>query len=399
MDDVLEAPAPTRLTMSATDSKTAHMAARHVTPEKGSRLVERFGQLRAILRDETMRQSGAQSSTTERNDPQLASIFVLHGEAHKRRRGAIIGFFTPKAIATRHMPIIAEAADRLIEEFRGKGRARLDQLVFRLTVAVTAEIVGLTETDRDALSRRVERFGSAPVLAGRGGPWRLLAGVLARASALHIYLRDVKPAIAARRRQRRDDVISRLLDEGRSDQEILAESLTFGLAGMTTTREFLVAAAWHLLDNAALRERFLAEQDDGKMAILMEILRLEPVAGMIYRSASTDVAGGEAGAIPAGSTLSLSIRAANLDEAEVGPEPARLDPDRAKKLRVNGAYMSFGDGAHFCPGWQVALVQSRVFLDRLLRVPGIRLVQPPKITWVPPMLQMYELRDAIIACD
>jgi cytochrome P450 len=399
MDDILEAPAPPQVTTSATDSKTAQMAARHVTPEKGSRLLERFGQLRAVLRDETMRQSGAQSSTTERDDPQLASIFFLHGEAHKRRRGAIIGFFTPKAIATRHMPIIAESADRLVGEFRRSGRARLDQLVFRLTVAVTAEIVGLTETDRDALSRRVERFGSAPVLAGRGGLWRLLAGALARASALHIYLRDVKPAIAARRRQRRDDVISRLLDEGRSDQEILAESLTFGLAGMTTTREFLVAAAWHLLENQALRERFLAEQDDGKTAILMEILRLEPVAGMIYRSASTDVASVEAGAIAAGARLSLSIRAANLDDAEVGPEPARLDPDRAKKLRVNGAYMSFGDGAHFCPGWQVALVQSRVFLDRLLRAPGVRLVQPPRITWVPPMLQMYELRDAIIACD
>jgi hypothetical protein len=47
----------------------------------------------------------------------------------------------------------------------------------------------------------------------------------------------------------------------------------------------------------------------------------------------------------------------------------------------------------------LALTQTRVFLDRLFRIPGIRLVRPPEITWVPPMLQMYELRNGIIACD
>lgn len=399
MNARLDAPPGTLASATGSDSKTAHVAACYLTAEKGSRLVDRFGQLRAILRDDSMRQGGAQSSTTERNDPQLASIFFLHGEAHRRRRGAIIGFFTPKAIATRHMPIIAGTADRLVEAFKAKGSARLDQMVFRLTVAVTAEIVGLTETDGDRLSRRIERFGSAPVLAGRGGLWRVLAAGLARAAALEIFLRDVKPAIAARRRQRKDDVISRLLDEGRSDQEILAECLTFGLAGMTTTREFLVAAAWHLLENEALRERFLAEKDEARTAILMEILRLEPVAGMIYRSASEDVRQFQPDPIRAGTRLSLNIRAANLDDAEVGPDPERLDPDRARKLKVNGAYMSFGDGAHFCPGWQIALTQSRVFLERLLRVPGIRLVRAPTIKWVPPMLQMYELRGAVIACD
>jgi cytochrome P450 len=253
--------------------------------------------------------------------------------------------------------------------------------------------------NRERELRRTPRFGNAPVLAERGGLCRVLAAGLARVAALEIFLRDVKPAIAARRRQRKDDVISRLLDEGRSDQEILAECLTFGLAGMTTTREFLVAAAWHLLENEALRERFLAEKDDAKTAILMEILRLEPVAGMIYRSASEDVRQFQPDPIQAGTRLSLNIRAANLDDAEVGPDPERLDPDRARKLKVNGAYMSFGDGAHFCPGWQIALTQSRVFLERLLRVPGIRLVRAPTIKWVPPMLQMYELRGAVIACD
>jgi cytochrome P450 len=217
--------------------------------------------------------------------------------------------------------------------------------------------------------------------------------------ALLIFHRDVRPAIAARRAERKEDVISRLLDEGRSDQEILVECMTFGLAGIFTTREFIVVAAWHLFENAALRQRFLDGEDADRTAILMEILRLEPVAGMIYRAtagASPDLV---AEAWPAGTQLSLHIRAANLDEAEVGPDPTRLDPDRAKRLKVNGAYMSFGDGEHFCPGWQVALSETRVLLDKLLRVPGVRLARPPDMDWDPPMLQSYVLRNAVIACD
>jgi cytochrome P450 len=103
--------------------------------------------------------------------------------------------------------------------------------------------------------------------------------------------------------------------------------------------------------------------------------------------------------VAAGSRVSLCIRAANLDEAEVGPNPTRLDPDRAKRQNINASYMSFGDGDHRCPGWQVALTETRVFLDKLLRVPGVRLVRKPDIHWAPPMLMSYELRNAVIACD
>jgi len=60
--------------------------------------------------------------------------------------------------------------------------------------------------------------------------------------------------------------------------------------------------------------------------------------------------------------------------------------------------MSFGDGTHRCPGWQVALKETRVFLDRLLRVPGIRLERAPDMLWNAPLMS-YELRNAIVTCD
>lgn len=382
----------------AGDSLTAPMAARFVEPEPGSRHLTRFDDLRAVLRNDAMRQNGASQSPTEKQDPMLASIFFLHGEEHKRRRGAIIGFFTPKAIATRHMPVIEETADRLIADFRRRGRARLDEISFLLTSKVVAEIVGLTETPLRPMFRRIERANGTPDV-WRGGWRRLLAPLKSRFFGMAFLLRDVKPAVASRRRQRREDVISKLLDEGRSDIEILVECTTFGLAGMGTTREFIVAAALHLFDDEALRVRFLAGDAADQMEILKEILRLEPQASMIYRTAIAPVADVLAEPIAAGERLTLDIRAANLDEAAVGADPRRIDPDRARRMKNNGAWMSFGDGAHFCPGWQVALTETRVLLDRLFRVPGLHLVRRPAMHWTPPMLQSYQFTDALIACD
>lgn len=385
-------------TAAAGDSITARLAARYVHPEPGTRHVRKFDQLRAVLRNEAMRQNGASNSPTEKEDPTLASIFFLYGEEHRRRRGAIINFFTPKAIATRHMPIINAAADKLIDDFRQKGRARLDDMSFMLTSTVVAEIVGLTETPLRPMMRRIEMANGTPDV-WRGGIRKLLAPLKSRFFGMAFLFRDVKPAIAARRKRRREDVISKLLDEGRSDIEILVECTTFGLAGMGTTREFIVVAALHLFEKEELRRRFLDGDDAEKMEILKEILRLEPQASMIYRTASERIEGALPTPIEAGERLSLEIRAANLDEEVVGPDPARIDPDRARKMKNNGAWMSFGDGAHFCPGWQVALTETRVILDRLFRLPGLRLTRYPDLEWTPPMLQSYQFVNAVIECD
>jgi cytochrome P450 len=381
------------------DSKTARLAAEYVVPAPGSRLIQGFSQIWKILCDSPVVQSGVDVAPVEKKDPTRASIFFLEGEAHLRRRAAIVGFFTPKAIATRHMRVMERNTEMLLAEFRQTGRALLDDVSLRLAVAVAAEIIGLTNSSIKGMARRIAGAFDGAMIASRGRFGKLVAPLVSGLNALQVYYFDVRPAIAARRVQRQEDVISRLLDEGRSNQEILIECITFGLAGMTTTREFIVVAAWHLLERDDLRQRFLDGDDADQTAILMEILRLEPVASMISRTTTAAVTGVTPEPIPAGTRLSLHIRAANLDEAQVGACPLTLDPDRARRLKVNANYLSFGSGEHLCPGRYVALSETRVFLDRLLRVPGVRLVRPPDIRFLPPLLGAYELRDAIIACD
>jgi cytochrome P450 len=212
------------------------------------------------------------------------------------------------------------------------------------------------------------------------------------------YRHDVRPAVRERRAQRRDDIISQTLDKGYSDRAIMIECLTYATAGMVTTREFIVMVAWYMFERPELRERFTSSDEEGQLSMLQEILRLEPVAALIYRRVADEIQQSSQGALRAGTQFAIDMRTVNSDEAVVGACPHMFDPDRAKRQNQSGTFMSFGDGAHHCPGWQVALHETRVFIDRLLRVPGIRLTRVPDMKWNT-MVMGYELRNAIVTCD
>ncbi len=348
----------------------------------GATPVTGYAAVRDALRAAGSRQAGFRAElVSRRGNPTRPPILFLTGEAHRRQRAATARFFTPRVVNERHRPIMVEAADRLIDDMRRAGGGRLDRMALDMAVTVAAQIVGLTESDKRGMIRRLDAFFSVGVSARGDRVSSAIASLLGRLRMLHFHLRDVRPAIAARRKAPREDVISHLLSDGYSDVDILVECFTYGAAGMVTTREFITMAGWHLLDKAPLRARFLAGDREGRMAILEEVLRLEPVVGMLYRR-------------PAGSEtpLALDIRSANGDAEAVGACPFALGPDRARADRVGGAGLAFGDGEHRCPGAGVALAEAEVFLDRLLRVPGLRLARAPDMAWNP-LITGYELRD------
>jgi cytochrome P450 len=383
-------------TAAKDDRKSAALAAQHVQPQSGATVINSFLVAREILRNGEMKQAGA-SAEAGNTDLTYQSVFFLDGEEHKKRRSEISKFFTPKAIATRHRIVMERTADELLKEFRADGTAKLDEISFRMTVAVAAEIVGLTESDQRAMAKHIQATLLGTKLDQYSGFGAKIAKARVAAYALRFMFRDVRPAIASRRKQRREDVISHLLDHNYPDKAILIECITYAVAGMVTTREFIVMAAWHLFDRPELRARFVAAGDAEQTAILEEILRLEPVAAMLHRRATGETEA-STGPIATGDLFALSIRQANVDQAVVGECPFALDPDRAEHMKTNGGYMTYGDGQHRCPGAQVAVAESRVFLDRLMKVPGLRLTTPPTMTWNDGIMS-YELRDAIVTCD
>jgi cytochrome P450 len=376
------------------DRKSARVADANLTPQAGSRMLSSFAAGRAVLRSPKVRQAGASAAQTSIEDPEQVSFFFLDGDLHRRRRAAVASFFAPKTIVTRYHDVMHRTMDEIVAKLQAKGRAPLDELSFTMAVDVTADIVGLTDSDSsEGLAGRIRAVldNSMNRRPGRIGTLVFTLGMMLRVG--QFYRKDLAPAIAARRGNPREDVISYLVAENYSKKAMIMECLSYGGAGMMTTREFIVMAAWHLFDDEALRTRFLAGPDDDQLAILEEILRLEPVASLLHRAVAEDIPEGVTG-----ETLCINLRAANTDEAITGPCPHALDPDRAKRMKVAGPYMSFGDGPHRCPGAQVALHETRIFLDRLLRLPGIQLESAPEVLWNP-HIQGYELRGAVVTAD
>lgn len=370
------------------DRKTAAVVAEKATPRAGAHRVEDFQTARQILRDPDLLQAGGGAEYFDTSDPASTPVFFLDGPEHRKKRSSIARFFTPKTIETRYRHIIERVTEEQITNLRRTGSGQIDVMSFDLAVAVAADIVGLTVTDRKKMAKRLARSLSAAFYHRFDIFSRISVNARKFFNQIDFYFNDVRPTIRQRRKEPQDDIISHLIALDLSDKAIMMECMTYAAAGMVTTREFIVIAAWHMFDNPELRERFLGGSEGEQTDILLEILRLEPIAAFLYRREREN---GE-------QIFALCSHEVNTDAAAVGECPFALDPDRASKVKGRGEFLSFGDGIHHCPGWQVALHETRLFLDALLRVPGIHLHRAPDIGWSD-MLQSYELRKAIVKCD
>ena len=369
--------------------KTAALAAASIRTGPATRRIDSFAAARALLRSDKVAQAGAGADLLDRSNPDAISLFYIDGASHRRRRTAIARYFSQRTIEDRYEPIMARTADRLLAAFRATGVARLDQLTFQFAVAIAAEILGLDFSDLAGLSARIAAT-IAPDdsrLPTRGAE----DAALRRFNAI-----DVDPAIAARRERRREDVISSLIDDGCTDDFIRTEVRGFALAGMITTREFIAMAAWHLLDRPDWAECFIAGDPTAQIAMLAEILRLDPVIGMLKRRTTEDLDLPGEPTIAAGTLVAIDIRAANGEASIAGACP--FQPNAAQTHLAADVAMSFGDGPHRCPGAQLALHEARIFLTRLLAIPGLRMASIPQARWFRPITS-YELHDFAIACD
>ena len=280
-------------------------------------------------------------------------------------------------------------ADEQLAVLRRRGEADLWELAFGMAVSVASEVIGLTN-GRGSTAKRLNRFfEDMPDGEASRTPrsvWRRARGNFAMAS---FYWRDVRPSVAARRRQPQDDLISHLIAEGCNNGEILGECVTFGAAGMVTTREFITLAAWHLFTDDDLRRAYVTGEEKERVAILHEVLRVDPVITHLYRRTTEDI-DLDGTTVPAGARVQVAVATANLDPAAVGPEPGAVCPARPLADGVGDAGLSFGDGAHRCPGAYIAIQESDIFLSKLFALPGLEMVRAPEVKLMPEIAS-YEL--------
>lgn len=355
---------------------------------------------RAVLRSTDTVQAGLGVETVEKMPGRIRRpVLYRDGPEHREDRRQTSRYFTPKRVDEHYRPIMHRVADAQLAELARSGSAELSELSFHLAIEVASAVIGLTDS-KPGIRQRLERFfpeefGTPGFTSLHGLYWiqRQLTNWLG------IYLHDVRPAVRERRKQRRDDLISHLLDDGCSSAEILGECIMFAAAGMITTREFVNLAAWHLFTDADLLARYREADEPGRLAVLHELLRLEPVVGNLRRrtTAAVDVPG-EDGTVtlPAGAVVDIAVGDANTDPDAVGARPEEVCPGREMSGGAQAPGMSFGDGAHKCPGASIAILETDVFLSKLFALPGIHLRSEPRVSFND-AIGGYELRGMVVA--
>lgn len=326
-------------------------------------------------------------------------ILISDGDDHDAQRREVARYFAPAVVSAKYGDFINERAQAVVDRAVANGGLRLDEAALNYSVEVTAEIVGLTDSPTDAMAKRLVGFFrqppvdlAAPAMGRTRRQW-IQAAVNGLMPIGRFYVRDVRPAIRIRRRRRRDDVLSHLLSAGYSTADILVECVTYGTAGMVTTREFITMACWHLLTNEELGRRYAEASQPTRLKILEEIIRLDPVVGHLYRRAQADIEVSDNGCphtISEGDLIDVCVRQTNTDPQAMGTAPETIIPERELRRGTAATGLSFSDGAHACPGQPLALYETDALLHKLLATRP-RILRAPTISW-DNVIEGYRLR-------
>jgi cytochrome P450 len=205
------------------------------------------------------------------------------------------------------------------------------------------------------------------------------AALLARGhAAVEAFTGFLKALVAERRARPGDpeiDVLTRMLQgdaDGPLDEAELLHNCIFLLnAGHETTTNLIGNGLHALMTHRDQLSQLVAEPTLIHGAV-EELLRFESPIQLNNRMATAPMQlGGQA--IDTGDFITLAIGAANRDPA-VFDAPGRIDITR----KPNN-HLAFGQGAHACSGMNVARLEGRIAIGRLLaRHPRIDLAGPPQ---------------------
>lgn len=326
-------------------------------------------------------------------------VLYAEGEEHRKMRSKTARFFSPRRTQDIHIQVIQDAIDEAIDLLRARGRVDVSFLSMRVATRVTAHIVGLSskKSNIEGLERRLIVIGRTKS-PSPGSPSGLWTWVKQQYYQLSMYLRDVQPAIKARKKAPQDDLISHLIDENYKATEIMAEAITYGTAGVITTRQFISACVWHFHQDPGLLEAFLKSDDAQSDAIVYEILRLEPVVGKLIRRSNEDISvehANETLVIKKNSQINFEVYDINADSKVVGDDPHKICPHRAQGAKRPPTF-SFGSAHHRCPGEYVAILESRIFLKKLFSIPGLKIEGEPTLDFNE-TVQGYEIEGVFVS--
>jgi cytochrome P450 len=294
------------------------------------------------------------------------AIVNLDPPEHTRLRRSIQWAFRP-ANAASWRPKVQQVTDDLLDGIISAGPPAdlAGSFAKLLPIRVMCELVDVPDADRDQLIAWTGVFFSTDAVAAEQ-----------RDEASYNFFNYARELVAARRAEPRDGLLDALIracdvDQTLSQAELHQMVLALFIGGQENTSAILARGIFTLLRDGKSYAALCADPGLIEPAV-EEILRYEVASeGAFLRVTTEDVELGS-GVIPRGTAVQVSLPSANR-ASDRFPDPDAFDISRARN-----PHLTFGAGAHFCPGAPLARLELRIALGAVAaRLPGLRLAIDP----------------------
>jgi cytochrome P450 len=309
----------------------------------------------------------------QRIENPVASILQSDPPEHTRLRSIVSKAFTPRAVRACE-PLVDRYAHECIDAILERGEADwIDEYSIPIPVVVIAELLGVPREDRALFRKWSDDIVGA--IAGKvdAGPSQL---------EFNDYFSKV---VAARQREPRDDVISKLLQpNSKGEQLTTPEVLSFCLSLLVAGNETTTGLIGNLFFELAKRPddwKRLREDPSLVASAVEESLRFDAPNQGLFRHTVKEVEL-HGVVIPAGRKVLLLFGAA-------GRDPDHFDrPDQFDIARSPNRHIAFGAGIHHCLGASLGRLEA----NTALRVATERIAEIRLIDESPPYVPVFFIR-------
>jgi cytochrome P450 len=302
-------------------------------------------------------------------------LIFMDPPEHTRLRKLLNKGFSPAAIEGLR-PRVEDIVNRMLEPLQQGSEAELMQeFANPMPVRIILEMLGIPQD----LHRQFADWSRAIALF-RGSPDRTVDLARAAQDAL-IQLTDFfRMAVAERRRNKGNDLISLLIDieedgEALTEEELYAQCIALLFAGHETTRNLIGNGMYTLLGHPEETAE-LRENPEMIRSAVEELLRYESPVQFTARVLKEDIeVCGQR--IPKRWSILCMLGAANRDPKQF------KEPDQLNLKRLNNQHLAFSAGPHFCIGSQLARLEGQIAIQNLVqRFPKMKLTGP-RPEWAP----------------
>ncbi|MBW2273270.1 MAG: cytochrome P450 [Deltaproteobacteria bacterium] len=299
-------------------------------------------------------------------------LMAVSGKDHARQRHLLAHGFTPRGVA-RMDAQIREVVKHYAEPL--KGRSGVIDIMKEFTTPIPAAVIStITGVAADGVAQ--ERFSRLSQEVVQGFFGFVSDEVIERSERSYIELASwVRETVRKRRENPEEDLISDLVEARHgehkfSDEDIVAQVSALVAAGSETTATGGVLSIMTLLDHPEALEEVRRDRSLIPQTV-HEILRL--AFGGIFgtRRFAVDDFELKGRKIRKGQMLVLSLGGASHDPARY-PDPERFDVHRNPQ-----DLLTFGSGAHYCLGANLAKGELYCMVDAALDFlpPGARVLK------------------------